>query len=205
MFHYLDFRFQIFDFNGRIIVLPMDTSTQAIRALKTFEFYVRYVWPVHRLFVKSKIARRCVRCVFSERRAPLDASGVCELCKALEQNQAPRRTVNPEDANALNEILRSAQGKGTGRYDALVLFSGGKDSTYMIRRIRDEFPNSQAAHADDDHSQWIYESHRVGKRERNGWPAGGRACSGPALSALLHQTVSAHADAFECGRRLWNR
>ncbi len=32
------------------------------------------------------------------------------------------------------------QGAGTGLYDALVLFSGGKDSTYMIHRLRTEFP-----------------------------------------------------------------
>ncbi|HEY3196408.1 MAG TPA: hypothetical protein VGJ57_00220, partial [Nitrospirales bacterium] len=41
---------------------------------------------------------------------------------------------------ALNELLHQHQGKGAFQYDAICLFSGGKDSTYMIHRIRCEFP-----------------------------------------------------------------
>jgi hypothetical protein len=118
----------------------MSASNQAIRTLKTFEMYVRYIWPFHRLFVKNQITRRCVRCVFSEKRVKLDAAGVCELCRKASESPTPKRAVDHEDAKALNQILAGAQGKGQGSYDALVLFSGGKDSTYLIHRMQDEFP-----------------------------------------------------------------
>ena len=40
----------------------------------------------------------------------------------------------------MNRILAEHQGRGEGAYDALLLFSGGKDSVYMLKRMRDEFP-----------------------------------------------------------------
>ena len=40
----------------------------------------------------------------------------------------------------LNQILKETQGQGKNQYDALVLYSGGKDSTYLIKRIQQDFP-----------------------------------------------------------------
>jgi hypothetical protein len=113
----------------------------AIRTVKLFEFYVRNVWPVHRLAVRRKLSRRCSRCIASEKMVPLGDRGVCELCsRASAANGAPTRCGDEPAAQDLHGILRGAQGAGTGKYDALILFSGGKDSTYLVRRIRDDYP-----------------------------------------------------------------
>jgi hypothetical protein len=45
-----------------------------------------------------------------------------------------------DHAPALHALLAAHQGTGAGAFDALLLFSGGKDSVYMLRRIRDEHP-----------------------------------------------------------------
>lgn len=117
----------------------MINKSQSLRAVRMFEFYVRYIWPIHRLFVRGKIARRCVKCAASERMIQIGSNGICEDCS---HNSSISRVRDPnhKDEKTLNHILQSVQGRGTYQHDALVLFSGGKDSTYMIRRLRDEFP-----------------------------------------------------------------
>lgn len=66
-------------------------------------------------------------------------SNICEVCNSYNENsQNEKRDVECE--SVLNQTLESHQGKGRNRYDALVLFSGGKDSTYFIKRIQEEFP-----------------------------------------------------------------
>lgn len=44
------------------------------------------------------------------------------------------------ESAALNELINAHAGRGAGGYDALVLFSGGKDSTYLVHRLREECP-----------------------------------------------------------------
>jgi len=111
-----------------------------VRTVKLFEFYVKYIWPIHRLFVKGKYAKRCLSCAASERMVSLDSSGVCALCKATHVAATTSRATLTEDRKQLSDLLQSTQGSGRYQYDALVLFSGGKDSTYMIARIKKEFP-----------------------------------------------------------------
>lgn len=118
----------------------MTTAKQTIRTLKLFETYVRYVWPLHRLCVKTRIARRCTRCAFSEKRSPLNGAGLCESCATAPEAPTAGRDIDRDAQEALDALLREAQEQGRGRYDALVLFSGGKDSTYLIRRLRSDFP-----------------------------------------------------------------
>src|SRR6185503_16246200 len=40
----------------------------------------------------------------------------------------------------LDRILTQAQGSAAGPHDALLLFSGGKDSTYMLHRVFTDYP-----------------------------------------------------------------
>ncbi|MBL0059394.1 MAG: hypothetical protein IPP35_09850 [Elusimicrobia bacterium] len=118
----------------------METVASAVLTARLFEFHTRFVWPFHRLWVRNKIARRCRRCALSERASPLDGNGFCSAC--LEPR--PAATVSDPLENqiaSLAKILTEHEGRGGGRYDALVLFSGGKDSVYMVRRMKDEHPN----------------------------------------------------------------
>ncbi len=71
----------------------------------------------------------------------LDPSGLCELCRKIDSSvQVKPASERRSQESLLNEILHQYQGKGAFQYDAICLFSGGKDSTYMIQRIRSEFP-----------------------------------------------------------------
>ena len=114
------------------------TEVRHAAAVRLFEAYVRWVWPLHRRLVLGRIARRCGRCAASERMTPLGKDGRCAPCSSG-ASAAPRR----EDAAAraaLDDVLQEHQGRGRGEFDALCLFSGGKDSVYMIRRVRAEIP-----------------------------------------------------------------
>jgi 3'-phosphoadenosine 5'-phosphosulfate sulfotransferase (PAPS reductase)/FAD synthetase len=133
----------------------MPSQSEAMRAARLFEFYTKYLWPVHRILVRSKIAARCQKCAASEKMIPLAPSGLCQLCErsthSIETQSVNSQTekvqteeVQNEEAQAqtqaLNQILKKTTGTGNSGYDALVLFSGGKDSTYLIHRIQEENP-----------------------------------------------------------------
>ena len=111
-----------------------------IKSAKGFEFYVSNVWPIHRMLVGSTLAKRCVKCAASEHMISLDAEQVCEECKNITPSQNNTDFDTSEDLKAFNTILDEAQCTGGGQYDALIPYSGGKDSSYLIRRIQKEFP-----------------------------------------------------------------
>lgn len=118
----------------------MSETGTMIRAAQTFEAYVRYGWPVHRRWAQGKVSNRCQKCAISEHGSALDSSGICALCRRGESVPSRTQPRDQEHVEALTQILREAQHRGPRRYDALVLFSGGKDSAYLIRRIQREAP-----------------------------------------------------------------
>jgi hypothetical protein len=68
--------------------------------------------------------------------------GVCEICR-----NAQRSTVPPENPSSpqatekqLDDLLINAQGRGRRLYDVMFLFSGGKDSTFILNRLRKNYP-----------------------------------------------------------------
>ncbi|CAN5479621.1 hypothetical protein BH10BDE1_BH10BDE1_24390 [soil metagenome] len=112
-----------------------------------FEFYVRFIWPVHRRFVRQQIASRCRRCAASEKMLRIETDGLCEACHRYiaagdgeTANSALRRNENAAEQERLNRILESHENTPGASYDALVLFSGGKDSSYLIHRLKLEHP-----------------------------------------------------------------
>lgn len=116
------------------------TKEEIIKSAKGFEFYVSKIWPIHRTLVKSKLAKRCLRCAASEHMIPLGEDQVCQECKSNTTNQNETDFDTSADLKSFNEVLDMTQGTGKGQYDALVPYSGGKDSSYLIRRIQEEFP-----------------------------------------------------------------
>jgi amino acid adenylation domain-containing protein len=80
----------------------------------------------------------CVHCGLASNYpgTTFDAQGLCSQCRAFEQY---RHKVEPyfKDMDEFEAILRAAQQKKQGTYDCMVLFSGGKDSTYALARIAD--------------------------------------------------------------------
>ena len=86
----------------------------------------------------AKRLTHCTRCGLASNvpGTSYDAAGVCNVCRGLdtfvEKAQAYFKT--PE---ALTALVAEMQARRTGKYDCLVLLSGGKDSTYMLYQLCD--------------------------------------------------------------------
>ncbi|MEK7463292.1 MAG: N-acetyl sugar amidotransferase [Patescibacteria group bacterium] len=74
--------------------------------------------------------RRCARCTLPETHETIifDGEGVCNICRAAETKK------DVIDWNKRKQELKKIveQYKGTGDYDCIVPFSGGKDSTFTL-------------------------------------------------------------------------
>ena len=109
------------------------------------EFVAQNLW--HRIRVlptfSKHLSLRCKQCILPETYAPLNSEGLCPHC--VEFNKDPNRFAAPPisaaDHDRLDSLLRDASGKGAGTIDAVVLFSGGKDSSYMVNRLSRDYPN----------------------------------------------------------------
>ncbi len=66
--------------------------------------------------------------------ARIDADGVCRLCREFEAQSALARQYF-KSREELQEIFERARAAKTGKYDCLMLFSGGKDSTYALYQV----------------------------------------------------------------------
>jgi len=107
------------------------------------EFTAKHLWALLRSLppVGRHLSRRCRRCVLSEANVTINSDGVCAECEAYFAGEGAReRAADPAEAEALEALLKGAPGTGKGEFDALVLFSGGKDSSYLVHRVLNEYP-----------------------------------------------------------------
>jgi hypothetical protein len=83
----------------------------------------------------SDRAAMCVRCVLTPiiPGVSLDASGVCNVCREYEEKKAVYDAYFQTEAD-LKALLDGGR-QPDSRYDVLLMYSGGKDSTYMLYRI----------------------------------------------------------------------
>ena len=141
--------------------------------------------PDRRLTVSADVTR-CTRCVLSSRHpdADIDRSGLCRLCRdqAADIVSTWGYFRSPRD---LGDVLGEARRRRTGDYDAVLLFSGGKDSTYTLYRLLDlgaeflafTFDNGFISTAAFQNMERIVRSvgieHRVLRRARQRGVAGG--------------------------------
>jgi hypothetical protein len=82
----------------------------------------------------------CVRCLLPETvpGADLDARGICAACRDYEQTDLGRREKLRREREAdLEQALRDCRGQG--QYDCLVNLSGGKDSCYLLYRLKRDY------------------------------------------------------------------
>ena len=82
--------------------------------------------------------RYCIECGLSSLHpdANLDSNGVCELCIQYEPNRS-RIDAYFKTSNQLQQLIDRIKSQSSGEYDALVLLSGGKDSTYTLCKLVD--------------------------------------------------------------------
>ena len=82
--------------------------------------------------------RYCARCGLASNYpgTSFTAAGVCNTCEAFERHREKVEPYfrTPED---LVEVIARARARKRGGYDCLALVSGGKDSVYMLARLKD--------------------------------------------------------------------
>ena len=94
--------------------------------------------------------RSCRNCLLPEAapNAELDVRGICRACREydpqhLESSESLRRVRESDLENALRDC------RGQGSYDCLVPLSGGKDSVYLIYKLKVEYGLRVLAHTTD--------------------------------------------------------
>ena len=75
----------------------------------------------------------CHRCILHEgvKGVSLGADGICNVCKASDH-------VDVATMQSLEGFVSRLRGVGRGRYDVLCMYSGGKDSTFMLHALSGE-------------------------------------------------------------------
>ena len=83
--------------------------------------------------------KRCISCVIPETFPDIkfDSEGVCSLCSKFEEQKAYIPSLEKLTIK-LNEIINKNKSVNP-KYDALVAFSGGKDSTFLIYTLKARF------------------------------------------------------------------
>jgi hypothetical protein len=69
----------------------------------------------------------------------LDAAGLCRACAGFQPPPQPSADILT-GPNPVDDLLARTAGAGGGRYDALLLISGGKDSAFLLDRLRRDHP-----------------------------------------------------------------
>jgi len=110
-------------------------------ALKANEFFARHLWSLYRPLVKGMLANRCTRCTISENVPSVTlVDGVCNFCRDNTKRTLRPRHSRAEQIFALNTFLRDYTGSGQRQHDAVVMLSGGKDSTFLLFKLHLEHP-----------------------------------------------------------------
>ena len=84
----------------------------------------------------KEVLRQCTKCGLPDNYpgTTLDTKGICNTCRDFDALQERFRPYFKSMAD-LQAILNQAQKTKTGKYDCMVLYSGGKDSTYMLYQL----------------------------------------------------------------------
>jgi tRNA(Ile)-lysidine synthase TilS/MesJ len=88
--------------------------------------------------MSEKLLKVCGKCVLPESFPGLkfDSQGICNFCStsAVRNDQSRDKT---RYKNRFDELLKIK--KGTGCYDAIMCYSGGKDSTFTLKILKEDY------------------------------------------------------------------
>lgn len=102
---------------------------------QVFQWVSQYAWPLLRPFVSRP--RRCRRCILSDRCCTLE-DGLCPECR---QNTSRTSEVEgPSEGSAQSFAKLIEEHLDRRGVHAVLLLSGGKDSVYVLDRLRREYP-----------------------------------------------------------------
>ena len=82
------------------------------------------------------IGVRCRRCLLTERHpgVHLDGQGICSVCAAFKRASFVASAYF-QSIDRFRELADKSREKARGDYDVMLLFSGGKDSSYVLHRL----------------------------------------------------------------------
>lgn len=116
------------------------STASSEREMQFAQWYARHLWSFHRVFLGRILAKRCQRCTVPETYSPLQ-DGVCEICRS---GQAPSTGPSLERKKVmtaeLDQIFKACEADDRAQYHAVVLVSGGKDSTYLLHQLKTRYP-----------------------------------------------------------------
>jgi tRNA(Ile)-lysidine synthase TilS/MesJ len=103
----------------------------------------------------------CKKCVLNERFAGIrfNADGICNFCSSA-RSMDNQRSIRSKYEAKFEKLIEER--KGTGSYDALVAYSGGKDSTYTLHLLQERYDLRILAYTFDN---W-YQSERARRNIR---------------------------------------
>lgn len=84
--------------------------------------------------------RRCTRCVLPETFPDIsfDEDGVCSVCRDFDAQGSSADSAKRR-REPLEQLIEATRSSGRRRYDAVVAFSGGKDSTYLLQVLKEHY------------------------------------------------------------------
>lgn len=94
----------------------------------------------------------CSRCILPETfpKIQFDGDGVCNHCIKEERTVAEAPAKKKKYRQALDDLIGSLQGKAPV-YDAIMAFSGGKDSSYTLKLLKERYSLRILALTFDNH------------------------------------------------------
>ncbi|MCX5815438.1 MAG: hypothetical protein NTX75_04235 [Proteobacteria bacterium] len=114
--------------------LPSSLTGSEIYARLVSEKIVVEADKVHKPSSKEHY-RECVRCVTNDYILPgleFDENGLCAFCQCYEQAEKSGRGSLMQEGATDDELLKIAAENTRSRFDVMVLYTGGKDSTYLL-------------------------------------------------------------------------
>ncbi len=79
--------------------------------------------------------QQCVRCVTNDYVLPgleFDANGLCAFCQCYELAERSGQGAIMQDGITDEDLIRTSSENTGSRFDVMVLYTGGKDSTYLL-------------------------------------------------------------------------
>jgi len=114
------------------------------------EIYMKTIWKIQRVFLKKRLAKRCSKCVISEAYPKADIKdGLCTFCRGKDEEIATSEDTIQQAKSEMDGLLKET--RGSGQYDCLVLYSGGKDSSYLLYFLKQEYNLRLLAVTVDNH------------------------------------------------------
>lgn len=102
-----------------------------------FELCSRKIWPLTRHFVR--LSKRCKICILNEHCAKIE-NGICNHCRDFKPSEIQgHQEISPAHKDEFEKKVNSLM--NARKYHALLLLSGGKDSAYMVWRLKKDYPN----------------------------------------------------------------